>query len=163
MARAKRYEEGGETEDTTSEATPEPAKPSNFKSAFASARKAGDKTFEFNGKKYTTELASEKSAPKTGGSTQTGATVPTIGASGTYGKGLGRRSHPEYPEDASKAMADKKSDFRNNPPSALSRAISSIRERGMKSNPDAYKSGGMTASRRADGIATKGKTRGKIC
>jgi hypothetical protein len=24
-------------------------------------------------------------------------------------------------------------------------------------------SGGMTASRRADGIATKGKTRGKIC
>jgi hypothetical protein len=37
--------------------------------------------------------------------------------------------------------------------------------------PDSYKrggatkmaSGGMTASRRADGIATKGKTRGKIC
>jgi hypothetical protein len=26
-----------------------------------------------------------------------------------------------------------------------------------------YKSGGMTASSRADGIATKGKTRGKIC
>jgi len=24
-------------------------------------------------------------------------------------------------------------------------------------------SGGMTASRRADGIATKGKTRGRIC
>ena len=28
--------------------------------------------------------------------------------------------------------------------------------------PDNYKSGGTTASRRADGIATKGKTRGKI-
>jgi hypothetical protein len=28
--------------------------------------------------------------------------------------------------------------------------------------PDNYKSGGATASRRADGIATKGKTRGKI-
>lgn len=26
-----------------------------------------------------------------------------------------------------------------------------------------FKSGGMTASRRADGIATKGKTRGKLC
>lgn len=160
MARAKRYEEGGETEDTTSEAAPEPAKPSNFKQAFASARKAGDKTFEFNGKKYTTELASEKSSPKSGGSTQTGATVPTIGASGTYGKGLGRRSHPEYPEDASKAMADKKSDFRNNPPSALSRAFSAIRARGNQGNPDRMAKGG-TASSRADGIATKGKTRGR--
>jgi len=29
--------------------------------------------------------------------------------------------------------------------------------------PDNYKSGGATASRRADGIATKGKTRGKMC
>jgi hypothetical protein len=27
----------------------------------------------------------------------------------------------------------------------------------------AYKKGGMTASKRADGIAARGKTRGKIC
>jgi len=32
-------------------------KPQNFKSAFADARSAGDKTFEFGGKKYTTDLA----------------------------------------------------------------------------------------------------------
>jgi hypothetical protein len=137
MARAKRYEEGGETEDTTSEATPEPAKPSNFKSAFASARKAGDKTFEFNGKKYTTELASSTPAKVTDTGDETA------------------RLKARVPKPAP--------NYKNNPPSALSRAISSIRERGMKSNPDAYKSGGMTASRRADGIATKGKTRGKIC
>lgn len=45
----------------------EPAKPTSFKEAFAGARKAGDKTFEWNGKKYTTEMASAKStapAPK---------------------------------------------------------------------------------------------------
>ena len=29
--------------------------------------------------------------------------------------------------------------------------------------PSPYKNGGMTASKRADGIATKGKTRGKMC
>jgi hypothetical protein len=29
--------------------------------------------------------------------------------------------------------------------------------------PSPYKNGGMTASKRADGIAIKGKTRGKMC
>ena len=33
---------------------------SNFGSAFAAARKAGDKTFEFNGKKFTTESREER-------------------------------------------------------------------------------------------------------
>ena len=107
----------------------------------------------------------KKSAPKAQGS------KGSLGSKTTYGAPLGRRSHPEYPEDASKAMADIKrkpaypSDFKNNPPSALSRFFTKIRERGMKSNPDAYKSGGMasSASKRADGIATKGKTRGKMC
>lgn len=52
--------------------------------------------------------------------------------------------------------------------SAIGRGISdffgSIRERGRKSNPDAYAKGGsVTASKRADGIAQRGKTRGKIC
>ena len=136
MARAKRYEEGGETEDTTSEATPEPAKPSNFKQAFASARKAGDKTFEFNGKKYTTELASSTPAKVTDTGDETA------------------RLKARVPKPAP--------NYKNNPPSALSRAFTALRERGMKSNPDAYKSGG-SASSRADGIATKGKTRGKMC
>ena len=40
----------------------EAAKPSNFREAFAAARKSGDKTFEFGGKKYTTEMASSKPA-----------------------------------------------------------------------------------------------------
>lgn len=42
-----------------------PASSGSFGSAFASARKAGDKTFTWKGKSYTTELASEKkAAPK---------------------------------------------------------------------------------------------------
>ena len=40
------------------------AKPKDFKSAFAGARSAGNKTFEFGGKKYTTELA-KPSTPST--------------------------------------------------------------------------------------------------
>lgn len=48
--------------DTTS-APAAPAKAPSFKEAFAAARGAGDKTFEFGGKKYTTELAKPKAAP----------------------------------------------------------------------------------------------------
>lgn len=38
----------------------EPAKPKPFKAAFAQARKDGLKVFEWNGKKYTTDLAKAK-------------------------------------------------------------------------------------------------------
>lgn len=40
---------------------------SAFGKAFSEARKAGDKTFEFGGKKYTTEMASEAKQPSVGG------------------------------------------------------------------------------------------------
>jgi hypothetical protein len=39
-----------------------PAKKQSFKEAFAAARGAGDKTFEWNGKKFTTEVAKPKAA-----------------------------------------------------------------------------------------------------
>jgi hypothetical protein len=44
-------------------------------------------------------------------------------------------------------------------------AIDVIRERGKKQNPEAYAKGGSvsSASKRADGIAQRGKTRGKMC
>ena len=76
MAKTKRYADGGMEdsgdfyeagsgpemgEDTgMSEKEPEAPKPSTFKEAFAAARKAGDKTFTFDGKKFTTEMAGEK-------------------------------------------------------------------------------------------------------
>jgi hypothetical protein len=47
----------------------------------------------------------------------------------------------------------------------ISRFFKNVREAGNRGNPDANNmaSGGMTASRRGDGIASRGKTRGKIC
>lgn len=44
-------------------------------------------------------------------------------------------------------------------------AIDAIRSRGKKSNPEAYAKGGSvsSASKRGDGIAQRGKTRGKMC
>lgn len=49
------------------------SKQPTFKEAFAAARKAGGKAFEFNGKKYTTEIAKPKapSVSKIGNSTST--------------------------------------------------------------------------------------------
>lgn len=43
-------------------AKPGAAKPTSFGAAFAAARKGGNKTFTWNGKSYTTQLASEKKA-----------------------------------------------------------------------------------------------------
>ena len=78
--KAKRYDDGGEisAEDALAQSgspendsnagmkeaykEPEAPKKETFKEAFAAARKAGDKTFEWNGKKFTTEMAGEKKA-----------------------------------------------------------------------------------------------------
>ena len=84
MAKTKRYngEDGSMTEEDVAsfagtpenesnagmkEAYKEPEAPkkTTFKEAFAAARKAGDKTFQWEGKKFTTEMAGEKkAAPK---------------------------------------------------------------------------------------------------
>lgn len=71
-----RYDEGGEVdygEDERPAATGMseaaelmPEKPKTFKEAFAEARRAGDKTFTFGGKRYTTELAGSKPVPPAG-------------------------------------------------------------------------------------------------
>ena len=79
-----------------------------FKERFAQARKDGDKTFEWHGKKYTTELAKPKAKAKDNAAV---------------------RSHSK-----------------------------------MNAMGDTFKSGGsVSASRRGDGIAQRGKTRGRIC
>jgi len=100
-----------ETGDVKQVGLPASAKTSRFGAAFAAARRAGDKTFEFNGKKYTTEMASEKKkAPAKGKS------LPGKAAEGQVSDIVGA------------------------------------------------KKGGMigSASKRADGVATRGKTRGRM-
>jgi len=86
----KRYADGGETVDyvdgrasetmesssgpsksvsvETESVSEEPSKPEykSFKEAFAAERKAGNKTFEYMGKKYTTDMAARTSARDTG-------------------------------------------------------------------------------------------------
>lgn len=84
----KRYEKGGEVDDGSAmeaanssaesqdiassmgagEKNMESSKPEykSFKEAFAAERKAGNKTFEYMGKKYTTDMASRTSARDTG-------------------------------------------------------------------------------------------------
>jgi len=57
----------GRMDGMTESAAQEPkAEPMKFGAAFAAARKAGQKTFEWQGKKYTTDMASDKpkAAPK---------------------------------------------------------------------------------------------------
>lgn len=70
-----RFYDGGEVEAMGSEDLPvvkdtgrdsPAAEPSSFKDAFASARKGGAKTFEWKGKKYTTEMAAPKRAEPAG-------------------------------------------------------------------------------------------------
>ena len=50
--------------DVEAKRADKPAAPVNFSQAFSRARKAGDKTFEFNGKKYTTALKAVAEKPK---------------------------------------------------------------------------------------------------
>jgi hypothetical protein len=97
------------------------AKLSNFGAAFNMARKAGDKTFMFKGKKYTTDLAESKPKAKPAA----GKKLPGKSAEGQMGDVMG----------AKKGGMIKK-----------------------------YAMGGSvgSASKRADGCATKGKTRGKM-
>jgi hypothetical protein len=74
----------------------------------------------------------------------------------------GRRFHPEYPEDVSagmardRAMNEKLGAFDQGPAGSAYKKGGAVKK---------MASGGMasSASKRADGIATKGKTRGKMC
>ena len=111
-----------------------PAKAQTFKEAFAAARSAGDKTFEWQGKRYTTELATPKkpsSAPEAASYSNEGRSRPAPVAP----------SKPKSIYDLSRDPLIKK-------------IKESMKERGMKS--------GGSASSRGDGIAQRGKTRGKM-
>ena len=113
----------------------EPMKMASFKEAFAEARKSGDKTFEYMGKKYTTELAKPKSESKTPAG-------PRASDTGDELSRLLRRS-----------------------PSPVPRTDLMRTSKGKVSLGEAsFKKGGTvgSASRRADGCAQRGKTRGRM-
>ena len=139
-----------DTEDTTDiapKAAPAPAKKMSFKEAFASARKGGDKTFEWQGKKYTTELAKPKAA------------APAPKAAAPAPKPKYETPYDRMNRQNREAAATRKS--------AADTERATLREnvrKGASGDVNAktllpMKKGGMTASKRADGCAIRGKTR----
>lgn len=113
----------------------EPMKMASFKEAFAEARKSGDKTFEYMGKKYTTDLAAPKAAPKAEAKSETPKT----------------RTFAEKQAAAGEKMQG-----------AYRGAAENVK-RGLRSLVGMKKGGSVgSASKRADGCAVRGKTRGRM-
>jgi hypothetical protein len=143
------------------------AKLSNFGAAFNAARKAGDKTFTFKGKQYTTEVAKPKAKPAEKGPDK--ATLDRIAAK--------QRDEDKGPSDAELDRLAKKYDAKKDRPG--SEVLAEKMEKGQPKMQGAYreafgnirkalgfKSGGSVkmsgASKRADGCAKRGKTRGRM-
>lgn len=113
----------------------EPMKMASFREAFKEARGRGDKTFEYMGKKYSTEMAKPKSESKV-------PSGPRLSDTGDEAERLIRR--------------------RPSPMAGLKTSIPRT-SLGM-ADIGSYKKGGKvgSASKRADGIAQRGKTRGRM-
>jgi hypothetical protein len=100
-------------ESATEQAASAPAKAPTFKEAFAAARKASGKTFEWQGKKYTTALKSEAAAKKTPPATPAApakpAAVPVIApvAKPTLTGDLSAAAQAGIERDQARDLADK--------------------------------------------------------
>lgn len=115
----------------------EPMKMASFGEAFKEARGRGDKTFEYMGKKYTTDVAVPKAAPKAEFKTET---------------------------PKSKTFAEKQVAAGEKMQGAYRGAAENVK-RGLRSLVGMKKGGAVkasSASKRADGIAQRGKTRGRM-
>lgn len=122
------------------------AKMSAFGRAFAEARKRGDKEFTFGGKKFHTRTKEEDDAAKSSVKDTSSDSKPVSTAGAIASKNTEGLSKL-------KDMVTKKVE-RKEPPSTAG-AIASKN----------FKSGGSvksSASKRADGCATKGKTKGRM-
>ena len=165
------------------------AKPSSFKNAFAAARRAGDKIFEYNGKKFTTDMAG--AAPKAASTaTKTSAEEPAgniklnslrdtkkrnfdpaLRSSESVGNSQMDTLRKQMEQDRNIKLNSLRA-TKNQDPNAAARARLSRGEgdeagTAMKRGGAVKKmaSGGSvgSASRRADGIAQRGKTKGRMC
>jgi hypothetical protein len=159
---------------------------SAFGKAFREARASGDKTFTFNGKKYTTEMAPEEQK-SVGGKPKLCASVPrdSYTRRGEIMTSKNAKPRDEYVRSGQKSF-DTETEFvppdmskykPRRDPEALTETNkpgTSTRYENTDTSDMTYKrggkvkkmaSGGMTskASSRGDGIAKRGKTRGKMC
>lgn len=136
-----------------------PEKKMSFKEAFASARKAGDKTFQWEGKKFTTELASEKKATPKAEAAPVVEEKPKL----RY-QSLQDRAR-DYEAAREKSGVGMYGSTKREKVPVEDRMLKDARIRkseqtGMGAMK--FSKGGSTASRRGDGIAQRGKTRGRI-
>ena len=163
MARAPRREATQEDIDSLVAAPrfePEAETKKTFKQAFAAARGAGDKTFEWNGKKYTTEMASGASKPttKTSSSDETARLAKRYPAYKAPVADETARLAKRYP---SPVRTTARADAGDSQQSRILRDVTPGRINPKTLLP--YKKGGaVSASSRADGIAKRGKTRGTM-
>lgn len=160
---------------TGAEEVSEPAAPvrkQSFKEAFAEARRGGGKTFEWNGKKYTTEMAgASKPAAK---AVDTGDEMARLKARAPapkpkYETGFDRmtRENREAGRDIGSVATRLKDRIMGAGDRGQDRILRDVRPGATNPKtllPTGMKKGGSVskASSRADGIAQRGKTRGKI-
>ena len=160
----------------------EDAPKTSFKQAFASARKGGEKTFEWNGKKYTTDVA-KPAAAKAAGPRATASTPKTgdqmMADEGKRRAGLSpvasvleRNKAAQDSKRTSFRMPSSKPDMapakeeaeEKSMPESKPRRGSMVGDTEVDTNtllPKRYAKGG-SVSGRADGIAKKGKTNCKM-
>ena len=173
MAKTKRY--NGEEESLTGadrdyggssgsgEYAPAPEKKQTFKEAFAAAKK-GD-TFTWEGKKYVKEFAGEKkaAAPKVEAPKAASAkSEPSAARVGRASQATVSTSRPKATEEGIAAANERRAKMREEmSDTPIARMFKAIRARGEATQN--YAKGGKvgSASKRADGIAQKGKTRCK--
>ena len=180
-----------------------------FKQAFAAARGSGAKSFEYGGKRYTTEIASEKKRVRSTAPTPDESEAETarlarqarITESSKKEEGAPGYTVPAALAGASALAAAAKAGMKKSTPSAprvepslgssrgsskgmpggslkdpyamqlgsdfdVKRGVKrSMKRMGEDSSGIEFKKGGKvsSASKRADGIAQRGKTRGKVC
>lgn len=148
------------------------AAPTSFKDAFAAARRAGGKTFEWQGKKYTTEMAGGKKAAPAPTPAPAAPAAPKAKQSiyDTSRDPLIRRVKESMAEREELARQRKETDAESARFAKRSTPVSRDRDpyRGRTAEQRVkdlrgYAGGGkVTASSRADGCAKRGKTKGKM-
>ena len=143
---------------------------SKFQQAFKYARASGETEFEFNGKKYNTKYKEDTPAPVKKVTAPEAKQTSAVSAKDTSNYSNEGRS------SAAPAKTESNPDKRGIGPYNVGAGIGDYlsktftvegRDRARKENKEKFgmKSGGSvsSASKRADGIAQKGKTRGKMC
>ena len=161
---------------------------SKFQQAFKDARASGETEFEFNGKKYNTKYKEEAQTPAKKADTKVKDEPSKVSAAvnqesskasaeekpfrpknltdliGLSSNVKKTTTEPTPKEDSKEASGDKKS-WWTTPNANLQRGSLPSGKEIRAALGSSYKKGGSvsSASKRADGIAQKGKTRGKIC